>query len=684
MINFPKLNQILDILSVLHLIDSRNHKLKDSGDNFRAYCPVHQGDKQQSLAINKNDKTWFCHSCSAEGRDLISLYAQSKRISQYEAGLVLKNHFNINDTTLHNTNFKRESTPIVKSPETDIEFAVWDKASDEGDHSYFKNKQVIACTGLRYGTYEFDNQPSILIPFKNVNGQLRAIGYIKEDHTKPFAKGSKTSGAFFVVNNQDHVQAKKAYIAEGLATALTIHKAIKFDEPNSIVISCGSLGNMLPTIKSLRLKYKNIKLIACPDQGEAGRTVTQKILQQNISNLKIIMPKFDGLQANDKDTDFNDLQNLVGIETVKQQLQDNMPQVQSTTIKPAIETKPFEQTLTTQEKIVRPVTSTDSNDLSYLLAPNSEEKLTADIKSISKGISTGYTIGDIDLIFPGGAISVIAAPTSHGKTTALINFCLSAIDKNPETNAYFFSYEESEASILVSFLNTYISKRHPVADIIEPLSKNNKRSIESFYRDDKAEFINNKLIGTFTTSKNCFFKELIDTKRLKIIYSEVSIEQLVKSIEFIKKNDPKVGIICIDYIQLLRLSTSKLSRQEQVKEICTQLKNCAIKTGLPIVTAAQFNRTVTSEGNMSVVSIGEAGDIERIASLVIGMFNRNFKNMDKEGNKDRSGDTIDEKDTIYFEVLKGRNVGVGHNTVMNFNGNAGTLFNKKVQEVDKF
>ena len=105
-----------------------------------------------------------------------------------------------------------------------------------------------------------------------------------------------------------------------------------------------------------------------------------------------------------------------------------------------------------------------------------------------------------------------------------------------------------------------------------------------------------------------------------------------------------------------------------------QLKNCAIATGLPIVIAAQFNRTVQTEADMSVINIGEAGDIERIASLVIGMFNRKFI-MHKDGNKDRQGKIIEPENTIYFEIIKGRNIGVGHNTIMEFNGNAGTLYN---------
>lgn len=667
-IDFPKLNQFLDVDLVLNLI-SNNTKRSYSNGKIRTYCPIHGSDNQQSLVIYPDEKSFKCHSCGASG-DLINLYALSKNISQYEAAEYLQSSFDVDLSTIPSSNLQEYNSRDKTKTETVLSLSLWEKAQELDEHPYLTKKQVKAYKGLKFGSDEKGN-PAILVPFTSIDGKITAIEYINE-HIKLFATGSKRSGSFFTINNEDYTQVEKAYIAEGIATALTIYEATKY-ELHRVVISCGPVDNILSVIEAIKSQSASLKIIACPDNDNSGKNASQKILQKNYSNVYICMPNFDGLQTSKKDTDFNDLQKLAGIENVKQQLQNNTSQVKSTMIKPAIEIESFEPPSTTQNntETILPL----DNKFSYLLSPNSEEKLINDIKSVSKGISTGYTIGEIDLIFPGGAISVIAAPTSHGKTTALINFCLNAIKENPETNAYFFSYEESESSILTSFLNTYISKIHHTAGIAESLSVNSKRSIESFYRNDTMEFINQKLRGTFTASKDSFFKELIDAKRLKIIYSEISIEELVAAIKFIKKNDPKVGIICIDYIQLLRLKTSKLSRQEQVKEICTQLKNCAIETGLPIVTAAQFNRTVQTEADMSVVNIGEAGDIERIASLVIGMFNRNFI-MHKDGNKNENGEIIKPENTIYFKVLKGRNIGVGHNVIMNFNGNTGTLLNQ--------
>lgn len=624
---------------------------------LRTNCPFESHVQKKGFSINTLTGEWFCHSCG-EGGDIIKLVKKwNIKLTHKEAADFIQEqsgqHVHIYQSVIQNPNY---------TPQQVLD--CWANASQKGNDTYFFHRKLTPPSSARFGKNP-KGFSSTLMPFQDIQGAFkgfvcldanskRKYNYIIDDSVKFMLLGELQNNGYL-------------FVGEGIATVQTAWEA--FDRKITTV-AVGGWINIKPALSEIITAYPNYKLVILFDTDKSDKI---NEIQNLHPNAICLTPKF---QSNNMDLkDYNDIiskENLSLID-VRTQIEHGMTQIQSTTIKPAIETKSFEQTLTTQEKIVQPATSTDSNDLSYLLAPNSEKKLTVDIKSVSKGISTGYTIGDIDLIFPGGAISVIAAPTSHGKTTALINFCLSAINESPETNAYFFSYEESEASILTSFLNTYISKIHHTAGITESLSVNSKRSIESFYRNDTMEFINQKLRGTFTASKDSFFKELVDTKRLKIVYSEVSIEQLVKSIGFIKKNDPKVGIICIDYIQLLRLKTSKLSRQEQVKEICTQLKNCAVETGLPIVTAAQFNRTVTSEGNMSVVSIGEAGDIERIASLVIGMFNRNFKNMDKEGNKDRSGDTIDEKDTIYFEVLKGRNVGVGHNTVMKFHGNSGML-----------
>lgn len=316
-----------------------------------------------------------------------------------------------------------------------------------------------------------------------------------------------------------------------------------------------------------------------------------------------------------------------------------------------------------------------SGAFQYLLQPSSEEQICEEIKNTSPGINVGFNIGDIELKIPGGAVSIIAAPTSHGKTTQLINFSLGALNfpGQEDKSVYFFSYEESRAAIVSLFLNTYIG---------EPLSQNNRESIKSFFRIGDMRYMSSegRPREIFLSKKKAFFNDLISTGRLNIFYSEMTAQELVSAIRFLK-NKSNVGLVCIDYMQLLKLGLSSFggSRQEELKQVCLLLKDCAIETGLPILLAAQFSRQVTCEADLSPIYISEAGDIERVANMIIGFWNRNFEGFTSEGNRSKSKKLIPKESAIYMEVLKGRETGAGHSEVFNFDGNSGKLTQRQKQ-----
>jgi replicative DNA helicase len=306
--------------------------------------------------------------------------------------------------------------------------------------------------------------------------------------------------------------------------------------------------------------------------------------------------------------------------------------------------------------------------LKFLLENNSEQQLIDGLQKISPGVSTGYTIGQESIKIPGGALSVIAMPTSHGKTATLINFSLGVLNHHPDKSVYFFTYEESGASIQTLFINTYINKE---------LSKNNRESIIHFFGKDELKYIKAHMHEEFLRDKNAFFTHLFNSGRLKIFYSDMSADELIKAIHFIKDHT-NVGLVCIDYMQLLKLlNWSYGSRQEELKYICNKLKDCAIETGLPILLGAQFSRQVTMEAELSPIYIREAADVEHIANLLIGGWNRNFEGFTKEGNKGRNGKSIPKESAIYFEIMKGRGIGNGHNSVLDFNGNTGKIENRQ-------
>jgi len=265
-----------------------------------------------------------------------------------------------------------------------------------------------------------------------------------------------------------------------------------------------------------------------------------------------------------------------------------------------------------------------------LLEPLTEEAVIAELQGLSESVETGYSLSeDVKVAFPAGAITAVVAPTGHGKTRALINFSLGVLKENPDKSVYFFTYEENRAAILTLFLNTYIN---------EELSKNNRASIKQYFKNRGADrfkyFIKDKSIPVsegesqslsayFEEKKDKFFAEVLSPGRLNIIYCEHDVDQLLQIIQELKVKKEDLGLICIDYIQLLNDRTGK---------------------------TPFFSR-------LHPTKIGEAGDIERIANLIIGIFDNR------------------EESKLHIEILKGREIGAGQRANFGYNGNSGKIEN---------
>lgn len=310
-----------------------------------------------------------------------------------------------------------------------------------------------------------------------------------------------------------------------------------------------------------------------------------------------------------------------------------------------------------------------ATEFSSLMIPIKENELKERQANKPESISSGYTIGGEPLLLPSGAISVFTAPTSHGKTTFLINLALNIATASPDKETYLFSYEEDGDTVLMNTLNTYLE---------EEISSNNRRTIKSYFTTGSTEYIKSQSKDYFINKKNEFFRELIDTKRLNIHYTSYNSGTLIEAIRYLHKH-AKPGAILIDYIQLLNLPEGKYktySRQEEIKEICIALKDVAVETGLPIILGAQFNREVVNQLRIHPTKIGEAGDIERIANLIVGFWNNNFKPLATEGELNEinnKGATT--PDTLYTTILKNRGGRVGLEEILSFNGNTGKIKN---------
>jgi DNA primase catalytic core len=331
-----------------------------------------------------------------------------------------------------------------------------------------------------------------------------------------------------------------------------------------------------------------------------------------------------------------------------------------------------------------------ATEFSRLLLPTSEAQIKAELKTTPRDLNTGFTIKRDELLLTGGALTVYAAPTGHGKTVFTINTIINVAEAYPDSKFIFFTYEESDNSIIQYFLNTYID-----TDLNSSTSpKSNRRLIKDYFKTGSTQYINSKKLDYFKAKKEEFFKTYIEPGRILIKYVDYRSSELDLAIRYLQKTEPKLGGVFIDYFQLLNLPGDKKreerinSRQEELKEICQELKRVAKDTGLPLCLAAQFNRDVTDLMKLHPTKIGEAGDIERIVHTLVGLWDISKNTVAKEtttGEANEAKTRVGGAETgMYIELLKSRDLPTGSYEVLDYNGKTGKIKNNESSIKDPF
>lgn len=312
-------------------------------------------------------------------------------------------------------------------------------------------------------------------------------------------------------------------------------------------------------------------------------------------------------------------------------------------------------------------------NLQDLLTPTTKNEIVKQIKNKPPALETGYQIDGGPLRFQTGALSIIAAPTGHGKTTFLLNLLLDAAEHYPNLKHWLFSYEEGKAAVTLKALSVFCNNDY---------SKDNRRTFETYYRTGKNDYFlqyNNVEAGEIKPrfqdfqEKEPAFWELVERGVINVIQADYSTEELLKAIRTV--SGYKAGLVAIDYLQLLYPDNRDryTARTEELKRICLELKDAAVETGLPIVAAAQFNREVRYPGAMEPQRIADASDIEKAANKVIGLWNGDKKpGNDREAEKDIKNKGIT-AGTMYLEVLKARDEKSEISGLYPWNGNRGVI-----------
>ena len=225
------------------------------------------------------------------------------------------------------------------------------------------------------------------------------------------------------------------------------------------------------------------------------------------------------------------------------------------------------------------------------------------------GISTGYI--DLDQQLTGlhaGELIILAARPGVGKTSLAMNIATNvALDKQEPRAVGIFSLEMPADQLLMRLLacSARVDMKKLRGGRLSPHD-------EEKFQEVAGSLYNAPLY-------------IDDTGALSPFDLRAKARRL-------KQKDPSLGLLVVDYLQLMHQRGRVESRQIEVAEISRSLKQLAKELEVPILALSQLNRKVEERkgGKPMLSDLRESGAIEQDADVVI-FIHRDEENPDGEG-----------------------------------------------------
>lgn len=230
-------------------------------------------------------------------------------------------------------------------------------------------------------------------------------------------------------------------------------------------------------------------------------------------------------------------------------------------------------------------------------------------KGLLRGVPTGFRELDNKLsgLQPSDLV-ILAARPSMGKTTFALNIALNAAVKG-KVAVGFFSLEQSKEQIVDRLI------------CAQAMVDGWKLRTGNLSEDDFPAI--GMAMGTLAEAP----LYIDDSPNMTAIEIRTKARRL--------RAEQKLGLIVIDYLQLLessRKSNRSDNRVQEVSEISRSLKSLARELDVPVIALSQLSRNVEMRENKQpqLADLRESGSIEQDADVVMFLYREDYYNRDTE------------------------------------------------------
>lgn len=260
-------------------------------------------------------------------------------------------------------------------------------------------------------------------------------------------------------------------------------------------------------------------------------------------------------------------------------------------------------------KIQKSTISSTAELLSNIFIELKNKSLNPQLAGLSSGF---YDLDSFTQGFQKSDLIIIAGRPSMGKTALCLNIAINAI-KASKLPVLFFSLEMSKEQLIYRLLST------------ESNISSTKLKSGNLYKEDWLK------LNSTIKDLSAFPLFIDDTANL-------SIQEIQSKVNKIIFEQNQIGLIIIDYLQLMQNIKFKTeNRVQELSQITRFLKILAKEFQVPIIALSQLSRNVENRTNKRPIlsDLRESGSIEQDADLVLMLYRDNYYNnlQNKNNNK---------------------------------------------------